>query len=118
MIAVLKKLKIITPTLIVIHVVVQLIIINFFGNHQVQDAGGYLRLAKQSFNFGYYPNQTNINDTYIFNPGIVNYFMLLLHVSDNTKVLCLFNIIWSRTCPDFCVNSNISFRTEPVHCQK
>jgi hypothetical protein len=88
----LRKLKIITTALILILIAIQLLVIIFYGNNQVLDAAAYLHLAKQSLNFGYYPNSSNINDTYIFNPGIVNYFTLLLRISDNTKILCLFNI--------------------------
>lgn len=94
-VALLKRLKIITTALIFILIAIQFVIIILYGNNQVADAAAYLHLAKQSFNFGYYPNSANINDIFIFNPGIVNYFMLLLHISDNTKILCLFNIIWS-----------------------
>jgi hypothetical protein len=61
---------------------------------QISDAASYIRLAKDVVAInGFYPNRTNINDEYIFNPGFVNYLALIFRITSSIRVVYILNIL-------------------------
>lgn len=69
-------------------VAIQVILICIFANHkQLSDYGEYISLAKDCIARGnWYPDSANMHDSYIFAPGLINYFILQMKLFGTMSV--------------------------------
>ena len=77
--------------------VIQLILILFYHDaEQLSDYADYISLATSCYQRGkWYPDLANMHDSYIFAPGLVNYFILQLKVFGTLKLNMFFNLLMS-----------------------
>lgn len=71
-----------------------LIIVSFWGRAQGSDSGAYLYIAKQCYLEGeWYPQITNIYDSYIWAPGFINWLIFQLCLFGDVNVNMVFNLL-------------------------
>jgi hypothetical protein len=64
----------------------------WFKGPQIADSDAYISLAQNCIAENtFYPAESNINDSYIFAPGFVNYLIILFHITQNIKIVFIFN---------------------------
>lgn len=80
-----------------VYILIQLILVILLWDvEQSSDQGRYIKIATYCFEHGeWYPNSENINDTYIWAPGLINFFILQLKVLGTLKFNFLFNLIFN-----------------------
>lgn len=88
----LKKLSI---TIAIIWVFVQIILIFIFKDtEQGSDQGMYIKIAEEYFkNNTWYPTIKELNSSYIWAPGLINFFILQLKIFGTIKINLLFNLL-------------------------
>lgn len=70
------------------------LIIVFWDVRQRSDQGSYIRTAIDFYNRGaWYPDHTSVYDSYIWAPGLINWFILQLHVFGTLKLNYIFNLL-------------------------
>ncbi|MBQ7595062.1 MAG: hypothetical protein IJU45_00180 [Clostridia bacterium] len=93
----LKKIKIAALICWIIMLAAQIITAAVFSGEQISDAGLYVKLARQAAAEGkLYPSTLNLNDTYIFGNGYVNYLALIFSLSGGLKTVYFLNILWAQ----------------------
>lgn len=98
--------------------VIQLILIfAYYDAEQLSDYGVYVGLATNCYQRGcWYPNVANIHDSYIFAPGLVNYFILQLKVFGTLKFNMFFNLLMNIGIFYFIYRISCSFFNERTAC--
>lgn len=70
------------------------LIIVFWDVNQRSDQGSYIRTATDFYNRGaWYPDSTSIYDSYIWAPGLINWFILQLKIFGTLKLNYVFNLL-------------------------
>lgn len=89
------KLKKITLTIGVLWIIAQIILIFIFiDNPQRSDQGIYMKMAEHCIQKNtWYPSIDDINSSYIWAPGLINYFILQLKLFGTLKINSLFNLL-------------------------
>lgn len=82
-------------TLILLCFLIQIFLIVSFGDFkQLSDYGEYISLAKDCIARGnWYPDSANMHDSYIFAPGLINYFILQMKLFGTMSVNLWLNLI-------------------------
>lgn len=76
-------------------VAIQIFLIVSFGDYkQLSDYGEYITLAQDCIARGnWYPDSANMHDSYIFAPGLINYFILQMKLFGTMAVNLWLNLI-------------------------
>lgn len=76
-------------------VAIQVILLCIFVNHkQLSDYGEYITLAQDCIARGnWYPDSANMHDSYIFAPGLINYFILQMKLFGTMSVNLWLNLM-------------------------
>lgn len=90
-----KKLKLTAFVFSIVFVVIQLILLFVFFNHpQHSDQITHLRLAMGAYNEGMmYPTMTNLYDSFIVAPGLINFLVLQLRIFGTVSYNGFFQMI-------------------------
>lgn len=82
-------------TLILLCFLIQIFLIVSFGDYkQLSDYGEYISLAKDCIARGnWYPDSANMHDSYIFAPGLINYFILQMKLFGTMSVNLWLNLM-------------------------
>lgn len=82
-------------TLILLCFLIQIFLIVSFGDYkQLSDYGEYITLAQDCIARGnWYPDSANMHDSYIFAPGLINYFILQMKLFGTMSVNLWLNLL-------------------------
>lgn len=82
-------------TLILLCFLIQIFLIVSFGDYkQLSDYGEYITLAQDCIARGnWYPDSANMHDSYIFAPGLINYFILQMKLFGTMSVNLWLNLM-------------------------
>lgn len=89
-------LRFVVFAVVVLWLVAQVVVaIEYWGARQYSDPGGYQQLAEECYERGtWYPDRVQIaDDGYIFNPGYVNFLLLVLKLFGSLTVMPIVNIL-------------------------
>lgn len=79
----------------IVWIIVQIVMIAYFFNtEQRSDQGAYMAIARDCFENGeWYPMQKHVYSSYIWAPGLINYFILQLKIFGTLKLNMVFNLL-------------------------
>lgn len=87
----------------------------YWGCPQGSDQGCYLQTAHQLHAIGaWYPHETNLHEMYIWAPGLINWFILQLHLFDTLNYNYLFNFLMGIALVFYIRRLATRFFSEPV----
>lgn len=118
----LKKISIIT---MLIWISIQIILIVLFKDTpQRSDQGAYIKMAEHCLNNNiWYPSVDDVNSSYIWAPGLINYFILQLKIFGTIKINFLLNLLMNVSIVYFTYllakkffNQNIAYWSIIISC--